>query len=384
MASRGSWLFTTWSGGGNIHPLVVLGRHLVSAGHTVRVLGPVELAGRFEAEGLALVPRAPYDWAALTDLDRDARAERLESFQRTVAEEVVTEAARVPTDAVVADYMEPAALCGAELTGLPFAAFVHTLYESQAVAVPSPMQMMVSDNGLARVRVALGLPPVARVTDLLVRAPSVLVTTVPELDQPSAPVPANVHYVGPLVEEPGNDAGWQPPAAPAANSAPLVLVSLGTTDMGEAPVIGAVIEALADAPVRVVVTIGEHLDLAAFSAPPNATVTGYVRHSAVMPHARVFVTHAGMSGVGAALSVGLPMVCVPLGREQPDNAAHVARAGVGLVVAPDAVADELPAAVLTVAHERAFRTAATELAEVIAAYGNGARAVAELERLLSA
>src|SRR5207244_12075898 len=117
----------------------------------------------------------------------------------------------------------------AEQSGLPYAAFVHTLYASQAVQPFSPMLMGADAARVNALRAALGLPPVDRVTDLLDRATRVLVTTVPELDQPDGPVAANVRYVGPIVEEPGSDRGWAPPRP--ADGSPLAVVSLGTTPM---------------------------------------------------------------------------------------------------------------------------------------------------------
>ena len=68
--------------------------------------------------------------------------------------------------------------------------------------------------------------------------------------------------------------------------------------------------------------------------PPNATRTGYVRHGAVLPHADLVIDHAGLGTVLAALAHGLPQLCVPLGRDQPANAAAVSRTGAGVVRVP--------------------------------------------------
>jgi len=349
----GRFLFVTWSGGGNVNPLLALGARLVVRGHVVRVLGPADLGERFLAEGMRYIAR------------------------NAAAADVIDEVRRGPTDAVVVDYMLPQALAGAESTGIPVAAFVHTLYQRVALAARSPMHMSTDVTGINALRRELGLGAVERLTDLLSRAARVVIVTAPELDRPEAPLPANVRYVDPIVEEPGPDATWRP-----AGNAPLVVVSLGTTPMNEAPVLQRVLLALAGFPVQVYATIGSHIDAAGFDTPPNAVVARYVRHSAMLPHARLLVTHAGLGSVGAALTFGVPMVCVPLGREQPDNAAHVEALGAGVALPSDVDPAGFGAAVRTVLEEPRFVERARAMAHTIATRGRGQRAVETLEELV--
>ena len=378
MRAPANLLLVTWAGGGNVAPLVALGRRLLARGAHVRVLGPAQLEGRFVAEGMDFRPHRsgdewtggnPIVWPDVTDEQRMA-------YLRGLAEDVVTEAAAGATDALVVDYMQPEALCAAEHLGLPFAAFVHTLYASQAVAPHTPMLMSADVDRLNALRAELDVASLDRITDLLDRAGLVLVTTVAEIDQPDRPLPANVRYVGPLVEDAGPDAGWVAPGSPSA--APLVLASLGTTPMDEGPVVQRLLDAVDGLSVQAVVTLGDHLDPAAFAAPANAVVCGYVRHAAVLPTAALYVTHAGLSGIGAALTFGVPMLCLPLGREQPDNAAHVESAGAGLTLPASASVDQLRAGIEAVLHGGEYGRAARRLAAAIEDLDGGARAVDEL------
>jgi len=206
----------------------------------------------------------------------------------------------------------------------------------------------------------------------------VMVTSPASLDLPAAEIPDNVRYVGPVPLGPGPDAGWDPP--PGAD--PLVVVSLGTTAMGEGPVLQRILDGLVDRRVRVLVTVGDHLDPADFSAPPNATVTRPIRHAAVLPHAAVVITHAGLGTVLAALTDGVPILALPLGREQPANAAAVARVGAGLELPPSASEGEIAAAVDRLLAEATFRRAARDLAATIAAHREHADAEVVLEDLL--
>jgi UDP:flavonoid glycosyltransferase YjiC (YdhE family) len=83
------------------------------------------------------------------------------------------------------------------------------------------------------------------------------------------------------------------------------------------------------------------------------------------------VTHAGMGTVATALAAGLPMVCLPQGRDQPLNAARVEELGAGLMLAAEAVPSGLASAVRTVLGGRHYRTAAQQLAAQACGVGNG-------------
>jgi UDP:flavonoid glycosyltransferase YjiC (YdhE family) len=93
------------------------------------------------------------------------------------------------------------------------------------------------------------------------------------------------------------------------------------------------------------------------------------------------VTHAGHGTVLKALAAGVPVVAVPLGRDQLDNAARVAHHGAGIRLAPRAKPDRIAAAVRRVVEEPTFRAAAERMAASIAAEIAEDRAVTALEEL---
>ena len=124
-----------------------------------------------------------------------------------------------------------------------------------------------------------------------------------------------------------------------------MLLTLSTTLQGQAEALPGLLDALASLPIRVLLTLGGVLAPDAVPAPGNVTVRGYLPHEAVLPHMAAVVTHAGMSTVATALAAGVPMVCVPQGRDQPLNAARVEELGAGLMIAADATPDELANAV---------------------------------------
>lgn len=58
----------------------------------------------------------------------------------------------------------------------------------------------------------------------------------------------------------------------------------------------------------------------------------YVPQVFVLPHARAVVCHAGYGTTMAALAAGVPMVLIPGGADQPQNAASCERLGVAIVL----------------------------------------------------
>jgi len=373
--SRVRILFVTWDGGGNVNPLLALAPRLAARGWAVHALGPPSLADRFIGGGIAYAARDAADPWDPTVMATDVR----------------DEVGRIGADVALVDYMLPGALCGAESTGRPTAALVHTLYrallDDEIGGAPGPMAMAASVDGVNAARRPLGLDDVTDLGDLLARCARVLVTSPAELDAPGDGADAgNVRYVGALLEPAGADAGWtpRPSGADGPDGRPRVIVSLGTTPMDEAPVLQRVLAALADLPVDVVATVGAHLDPTeiAARAPANAAITGYVRHAALLPGAALLVTHAGLGTVLAGLAHGVPMVCLPLGRDQPDNAAAVARVGAGCVLPHDAPVDDLRTALTDALHAPAHRAAATAIAATMATHAGLAED--ELEALLPA
>ena len=63
--------------------------------------------------------------------------------------------------------------------------------------------------------------------------------------------------------------------------------------------------------------------------PSNIHIYDFVPQLEVLKMTDVFVTHGGMNSVSEALSLGTPMVVIPLVSDQPVNARCVEKPGVG-------------------------------------------------------
>jgi len=94
------------------------------------------------------------------------------------------------------------------------------------------------------------------------------------------------------------------------------------------------------------------------------------------------VTHGGFNTIQAALSQGLPLVVLPVGADQPLNAASCAALGIGRVVGPeDRTPEAIRAAVRAVLADPSYRAAARRLRDAMLALPGPAHGVALLERL---
>jgi MGT family glycosyltransferase len=135
--------------------------------------------------------------------------------------------------------------------------------------------------------------------------------------------------------------------------------------------------------VQVVATVGSELDPAALGhAPANVRVERFVPQAEILPRASAVVCHGGSGSVLGALAHGLPLVLLPMGADQPQNAERCADLGAGLVLdvvtaAPDDVRD----AVSEVLSEPGYRAAAERLRAELESLPGPEHAVALVERL---
>ncbi len=398
-----TYLFAVWAGGGNVPPQLTLARRLAARGHRVRMLAPAVLRERVEAAGLVFEPYRHTPEHDESDparsLVRDfahrspvaaAKAVRdhlLLDMAAPIAADVLAVLDNHRVDAVATDYTLLGALFAAEKAEVPAAALVHHTYPYPAPGLPPfgmgwqpvpglpgklrdrlggamfnrlwavPMRPRINE-----VRRALGLDPAHGVLDLIERTDRILVLTSRAFDFP-AELPANVRYLGPQLEEPDWAPPWQPPWA-ASDPRPLVVVGLSTTYQRQESLLDATVSALGTLAVRGLVTTGPAACQAS-RVPANVHVCRYVPHGRALPYADAVVTHAGHGTVIAALAHGLPLVCLPMGRDQHDNAARVAWHGAGLRLSCRSSPARIAAAVRTVLDNAAYREAAQRIAKAI-------------------
>ena len=269
------------------------------------------------------------------------------------AADVIEELRREPADLVVTSEALFGVMAACESAGQRFAIFSPNISLSplpgvpplgpglppartaeeraQHAAIGQAIQAMF-DQGLPTlnsVRAALDLQALAHLTDQFHAAEVELLGTGEAFDFPADHLPRRVRYVGPQMRDPQWARAWQSPW-PATDSRPLAVVSFSTTFQNHAHVLQTVIDALATLPLRVLVTLGGSIAAGELRPARNCLVTDSAPHSQVMPQAAFVVTHGGHGTVMRGLLSRVPLLVIPHGRDQNDNAVRVTFRGAGL------------------------------------------------------
>jgi UDP:flavonoid glycosyltransferase YjiC (YdhE family) len=93
-----------------------------------------------------------------------------------------------------------------------------------------------------------------------------------------------------------------------------------------------------------------------------------------MKHMAAVITHGGLSTITNALAAGVPILCIPQGREQPINAARVEACGVGRMLVPEATPSEIASALRGLLDDGKSGVAARAFADITSDLGAGASA----------
>jgi UDP:flavonoid glycosyltransferase YjiC (YdhE family) len=354
-------LFASTRGPGHFNPLVPFIESALRAGHEVMVAGPPSLAETVEGAGYGFWPGdAPPEeelgpaWARVPTVSPDEANEIVigEIFGRlNVRAMLPSLRAAVDEwrpDLVIHEQAEFASAIAAELGGVPHARL------GVSLGALDGLSLRIARTALEEQH--------AGIAELIWRSP--YLTLFPaSLEDPEAEQPPDTHRF----RDPGDPVSGEPlPDWWEGDERPLVYVSFGSV-AGGMPMAGALfggaLQAAADLPARVLLTVGHELDLEGLGpAPPNLHVERWVPQADVFGHASVVVTHGGSGTTLGALAAGLPLIVVPLFADQPDNARRVAAVGAGVVTEPDGMRE----AIETVLGEAKFTRAAQRLAQEIA------------------
>lgn len=394
-----------WEGSGSVPPELGVARRLIARGHSVTVIADPTIEREARIAGCAFTPwtTAPHattrgrggaifpDYKYKTPLAgfKKWRDLFLCGPAHLYAADLMRVLAKEPHDAVVPCALLLGAVIGGEASRRPTIALMPNIYMFPATGMPplgpgfmpargpagrlrdAVVRRVVTrlfDKGLPPVNAArsqLGLAPLAHLFDQYERIDAMLLLTAHAFDFP-ARLPSNVRYCGPILDDPVWAKSWQPPW-PSDDTRPLVLVSFSSGYQAQEDVLRRTIAAVDALDVRAVVTTGEALDPGAFTASRRVHVVASAPHGDLMPQAHAIVTHCGHGTTMKALINGVPMVCIPMGRDQNDTAARVVARGAGIRLPVSATSDRIAAAIRTVLDVEAYRTSAKRLGAAIAA-----------------
>lgn len=375
------YLFVTVDGAGALIPQIALAQRVAARGHKVRFLCCRSQRDAIESAGLeACVYSGPpdFDMADARDPVNAGEPDGADAVTRycdiiwfgpaaAVAADVVAEARREPTDAIVIDYFAYGAAIAAEHLGIPSAIVWHT----------TRVEWDVFDVlGLDRInaaRTAFGLAADASIYDAYHRAPRVLVLTTERFVGNPA-VASNTRYVGPQLPP-----GYEPTTASRPEGRPpQVLVCVGTSYQRQGDLLRRIVTALGDLPVHGLVGTGRAVALSEDS-PANVSVRPWIDHCAVLPETDLVVSHCGLGTIMTSSAFGVPLVGLPLGRDQHRNADHAASLGIARIGDPAAGVDELRSMIWAALKDDALSQRAAAVAAALSGgYDLGAQ---ELETL---
>jgi calicheamicin 4-deoxy-4-thio-alpha-D-digitoxosyltransferase len=188
-------------------------------------------------------------------------------------------------------------------------------------------------------------------------------------------------FIGPCFDEAAENGAWTPPAS----GLPVVLISLGTShSAGQVEFFRTCVRAFAGHPWHVVLTLGGWVEPAELGLlPDNVEAHQFVPHPAVLRHARVFVTHAGMGSVMESLFYQVPMVAVPAQIDQKVIAGQVEELGLGRTVSRAGLtAQDLRAVVGDVAVDEVVRVRVGRMCQHVRTAGGAVRGVDAVESWL--
>ncbi len=391
--------------------MCAIGRELQQRGHEFFLLGtkfqarqmkladiPFEILGT----GRSDPPQRYFERAAQeTELSISATIE----YMKDVADLWCAEAPAVlnhkKVDFVLADQEEPGAATAAELVGLPYASICSSLPLNEATDMPPGfLDWPYSSGFFAGIRNRIGysirnmairginrvinvyrrrggLQPYRRPDDSF--SPTAQITQlVRQFDFPQREAPPVLHYVGPFHRKPLSQVEFP---FDRLDGRPLIYASFGTTFGSRSTELRAIAEAAATLPVQLVISLGglepgpEHAGF-----PGNPLIVRYAPQRDLLSRAALTITHGGLNTVLEALSLGVPLVALPIAGDQLGVASRIRFHGVGLMLGKkQRNAEQIRSAISTVLNHSDWSISAKRLQAAINSSGGAAQAAEIIE-----
>lgn len=387
-------LFTAVAGTGHFHPLVPIAKALQQAGHEVAFAVAPSFQPMVEHSGFRTFP-AGTDFsslqidpstvqqrqAQLAKAGPQARSEMfigmfVRHFARKMLPDLLKVASEWHPDLIIRETGEFAGGIAAEKLGIPYASIQ---VGGGRMSDHDPQVITTAVNEL---RADVGLPPDTLGMSLfrylhLSFMPAVYFGG-------AAQLPPTTHFLRTTTfDRSGTEElpAWVDTLRQGGR--PIVYATLGTVFNKLIHHLGTIVAGLRDEPVELVVTVGRDMDPALLGPQPsNVHVERYIPQSLLLPHCALAIMHGGYNSVMSALSVGLPVIIVPLAADQPMNAARTLELGAGLTVTPEELTpDSIRRAAREVLNTASYREAARRFQAEALSLPDTSHGVKLLERL---
>jgi UDP:flavonoid glycosyltransferase YjiC (YdhE family) len=398
---------------GDVEPLLQLGVRLQRRGHAVVYATVPAYQARIEASGLAFVPVRPHLDPHDPELLRRSTHPLL-GFRHLLRELALPNSADTLADTLPlardADLLllGSLALLGPLLHSLTGTPWLRAVLQPSLLLAPSDLPLLV-DHPFAH---ALRRPPLAHPFRALLlawsrrwAAPLIDLERRHGFHRRDHPIFAAEGSTGVLAlfseRFAAHRSDWpdrtfaagfptgphQPlPAAVAefvrSGQAPLV-ITLGSASGARGRDLYAAGIRAARASRRRTVVLSDRRDAGEIPIGDDVLVAASAPYDALFPAAAALLHHGGIGVTAAALRAGTPSLIVPIGQDQPDNAARVAQLGAGRSLPlRSALAGALDAALADLLADRALQASAERLSERLQREDGLGAAANAIERVL--
>jgi len=404
---------------GHLHPMTALGRKMQARRHEVTFFGLPDAARIVHSAGLDFVPfgeeeypvgTTPAMYAHLATLKREDVVRY--SFQemhpqraRITLQQLPEKLVHIGVEALVLDTIHFFAELVPMNMGIPYAHIWNVLHiDSSGATPPCLFGWDYEDTPVAKARnmeavkkMSSVFEPIQQVArswaenhglhidwdtpNATISKLAVITQTPREFDFPDVPQAPAFHYAGPFHDDYGRERvafPWE-----MLTGEPLIYASMGTLVNGLTDVFRIILKAVAAIPGRqMVLSVGSNIQLDDIGPiPASAIVVSKAPQIGLLKRAELCITHAGINTTLESLALGVPMVAIPVGFDQPGIAARIVYHGVGKSVPVASMSEEdLSGAVQEVLGNPSYRDTARRFQRTIAQTHGLDRAADVLER----
>jgi len=404
---------------GHLHPMTALGRKMQARGHEITFFGLPDAARIVHSAGLDFVPFGEEEYPVGTTPAMYARLATLKgedvarySFQemhpqraRITLEQLPERLVRRGVEALVIDTVHFFAELVPMNMGIPYAHIWNVLHIDYSGATPPCLfGWDYEDTPVARARnmeavkkmrsVFQPIQHVARswaenhglqidwdTPNATISKLAVITQTPKDFDFPDIPQAPAFHYAGPFHDDDGRESvafPWE-----RLTGEPPIYASMGTLVNGLTDVFRIILKAVAAMPGRqLVLSIGSNIQMDDIGpVPASAIVVPRAPQIELLKRAELCITHAGINTTLESLALGVPMVAIPVGFDQPGIAARIVYHGVGKSVPVASMnIEDLSGAIQEVLGNPSYRDVARRFQRTIAQAHGLDRAADVLER----
>jgi zeaxanthin glucosyltransferase len=404
---------------GHLHPMTALGRKMQARGHEVTFFGVPDAARIVHNAGLEFTPfgeekypvgTTPAMYARLAtlkgeDVIRYSTQEMHPHRTRITLEQLPEKLVHGGVEALVIDTIHLFAELVPMNMGIPYAHIWNVLHiDISGATPPCLVGWGYEDTPEARARnmeavkkMSSAFQPTQQVArswaekhglqidwdtpNATISKLAVITQTPKEFDFPGIPQAPAFHYAGPFHDDYGRESvafPWE-----RLTGEPLIYASMGTLVNGLTDVFRLILKAADAIPGRqLVLSIGNNIQMDDLGPiPASAIVVPKAPQIELLKRAELCITHAGINTTLESLALGVPMVAIPVGFDQPGIAARIVYHGVGKSVPVASInKEELSGAIEEVLGNPTYRDRARWFQRTIAQTQGLERAADVLER----